>query len=200
MHKSSRSLRFLAAARICGAAAILGFALAPAAFAQETLTPGSFKAYAAEGIEPRLSDFSGLPVPRYASLRFDMVNGRAGPSADYPVRWTYQRAGLPVVVVRESKDWRKVRDPIGDEVWINQSQLNEQRMAITTHSGGMYREPKLEAPLAARFDPGSVVSLGACGTVWCPVNAQGQKGWILRDQLWGADPLPQAPSAAPGNR
>jgi SH3-like domain-containing protein len=200
MQKSSRSLRFLVAAQFCGAAAILGAVVAPAAFGQETLTPGSFKAYAAEGIEPRMSDFSGLPVPRYASLRFDMVNGRAGPSPDYPVRWTYERAGLPVVVIRESKDWRKVRDPMGDEVWINQSQLAEQRMAITTHSGGMHRDPKPEAPLAARFEPGSVVSLGACGTVWCPVNAQGQKGWILRGHLWGADPLPQTPLAAPGNR
>lgn len=200
MQKSSRSLRFLVAAQFCGAAAILAAALAPVALGQETLTPGSFKAFAADGIEPRLSDFSGLPVPRYASLRFDMVNGRAGPSPDYPVRWTYERAGLPVVVIRESKDWRKVRDPMGDEVWINQSQLNEQRMAITTHSGGMHRDPKPEAPLAARFEPGSVVSLGACGTVWCPVNAQGQKGWILREHLWGADPLPQAEDAAPGNR
>lgn len=201
MQKSRRRLSFLLAGPVfCAAALLWPVAVAQEASAPETLTPGSFVAYAADGMEPRLSDFSGLPVPRYASLRFNEVNGRSGPSPDYPVRWTYERAGLPVVVVRESKDWRKVRDPMGDEVWINKSQLNEQRMAITTHSGGMHRDPKPEAPLAARFEPGSVVSLGACGTMWCPVNAQGQKGWILREHLWGTDPLPQAQDAAPGNR
>lgn len=193
MQKSRRRLHSLMAGAVFCSAAIA----APLAFGQETLTPGSFKAYASDEVEPRMSDFSGLAVPRYASLKFDTVNGRAGPSADYPVRWTYERAGLPVVVIRESNDWRKVRDPMGDEVWVAASQLTEkQRTAITTHSGGMHRDPKTDAPLAARFDPGSVVKLGDCGTVWCPVTAQGQKGWILREHLWGADPLPPTP----GNR
>lgn len=186
--------------RTCGmifsALAGLAFVAPPLAHAQETLTPGSFRAYAADGVEPRLSDFSGLPVPRYASLRFDTVNGRSGPSHDYPVKWTFERVGLPVVVVRESNEWRKIRDPMGDEVWVNKSQLAEQRTAITTHAGTMHQKPAGDARPAARFNPGTVVSLGDCGTVWCPVNVQGQTGWILRDQLWGADPLPPAP----GNR
>ena len=131
MQKSRRRLSFLLAGPVfCAAALLSPVAAAQEASVPETLTPGSFVAYAADGMEPRLSDFSGLPVPRYASLRFNEVNGRSGPSPDYPVRWTYERAGLPVVVVRESKDWRKVRDPMGDEVWINKSQLNEQRTAI----------------------------------------------------------------------
>ncbi len=192
----TRSTTFLLAGQIFGALASLTLAAAPAAQAQEALTPGSFRAFAAEGVEPRMSDFSGLPVPRYASLRFDMVNGRSGPSADYPVKWTYERAGLPVVVVRESNEWRKVRDPVGDEVWVNKSQLAEQRTAITTHAGVMHLTPAADAAQAARFNPGTVVSLGDCGTVWCPVSTQGQKGWILREQLWGADALPPAP----GNR
>ena len=126
--------------------------------AQETLTPGSFKAFAADGMEARVSDFSGQTVPRYASLRYDEVNGRAGPSPDYPVRWTYERAGLPVVVIRESKDWRMIRDPVGDEVWINQSQLAPRRTAITTQAGVIYREPRTDAVKIARFGAGAVGS------------------------------------------
>ena len=80
-------------------------------------------------------------MPRYASLKFDEVNGRAGPSTDYPVRWNYERAGLPVIVIRESKEWRMIRDPMGDEVWVNKSQLGGQRTAITTDNGVVYREP-----------------------------------------------------------
>ena len=142
----STSIKKRSVAQIFGALGIFALAaIAPAAQAQDQLTPGSFRAYAAEGIEPRLSDFSGLPVPRYASLRFDEVNGRSGPSLDYPVKWTYERAGLPVVVIRESNEWRKVRDPMGDEVWVNASQLAEQRTAITTHAGAMVETPAPES-------------------------------------------------------
>lgn len=162
--------------------------------AQEALTPGSFKAFAAGSVEARVSDFSGQPVPRYASLKFDEVNGRAGPSTDYPVRWNYARAGLPVIIVRESKEWRMIRDPMGDEVWVNKSQLGGQRTAITTDNGLVYREPSGGSPRVAKFSAGAVVSLGDCGNVWCRVTADGRKGWVQRSHLWGADPL----SAAPG--
>ena len=186
---SRRPALFFAAAQLFGAALALG----SPALAQETLAPGSFKAFAADGMEARVSDFSGQTVPRYASLRYNEVNGRAGPSPDYPVRWTYERAGLPVVVIRESKDWRMIRDPMGDEVWINQSQLAAKRTAITTNSGVIYREPRTDAAKVARFGPGAVVSLGDCGQVWCRVEGDGRKGWVGKTDLWGADALKVSP-------
>lgn len=195
-HKRSRTAAFMLFAQISGIALVGGIALAasPAA-AQESLTPGSFKAFAAEGVEARVSDFSGQPVPRYASLRFDEVNGRAGPSMDYPIRWTYARAGLPVIVIRESKDWRMIRDPMGDEVWVNTSQLASQRTAITMEAGVVHRDPRADAAAIARFGAGAVVSLGDCGNLWCRVDAEGRKGWVKRAQVWGADAL----TATPGN-
>lgn len=187
--KRSRPAVFLRVAQLIGAAALASASAA----AQETLTPGSFKAFAASSMEARVSDFSGQPVPRYASLRYDLVNGRAGPSTDYPVRWNYERAGLPVIVIRESKDWRMIRDPMGDEVWINQSQLAEHRTAITTDIGVLFRDPRTDSQKVARFAAGAVLSLGDCGDVWCRVQADGRKGWIQRAHLWGADALPVAP-------
>ena len=180
-----RLATFLAIAQIFGAAG---------AHAQETLTPGSFKAYAPiAGAEPRVSDFSGKPVPRYASLRHDVVNGRSGPSTDYPVKWTYERAGLPVVIIRESQDWRKIRDPLGDEVWVNKSQLAAERTAITTDTGAMFRDANPRSERIARFAAGAVVSLGDCTGTWCQATAEGREGWIRRAQLWGIDPLTRAP-------
>ncbi len=184
--KRIRLVTFLAIAQIFGAAL---------AHAQEPLAPGSFKAVAAETTAPRLSEFSGKPVPRYASLRHDEVNGRSGPSTDYPVRWTYERLGLPVVVVRESKDWRKVRDPMGDEVWVNKSQLAAERTAITTDAGAIYRDANPRSALVARFAAGAVVSLGDCAPAWCKVEAEGRSGWIRKTLLWGVDAL----IAEPGN-
>jgi len=176
-------------------AQIFGAAVAAAQTPLTPLTPGSFKAYAPESMEPRVSDFSGKPVPRYASLRHDLVNGRSGPSLDYPIRWTYERAGLPVVIVRESQDWRKIRDPMGDEVWVNKSQLAAERTAITTDTGAIFRDADPRSAHIARFEAGAVVSLGNCKGAWCQVTAEGREGWIRRVQLWGIEPL----TGAPGN-
>ena len=41
---------------------------------------------------------TGLPVPRYVSLKTDRVNLREGPSKEHRTRWVYQRAGLPMEV------------------------------------------------------------------------------------------------------
>ena len=53
---------------------------------------------------------SGLPVPRFVSLKADRVNLREGPSKDHRTTWIYERAGLPVEITAEFGMWRKVRD------------------------------------------------------------------------------------------
>lgn len=186
--KHIRFVTFLAVAQIFGAALVN----ASPASAQEALTPGSFKAYAAEGVESRVSDFSGLPVPRYSSLRYDRVNGRAGPSLDYPVAWSYERLGLPVVIVRESQEWRKIRDPQGDEVWVHRRMLAAERTAITTDAGSIRRSAESRSAAVARFEAGTVLQLAGCDVAWCRVEAEGRKGFVLKSEVWGAGDLPAA--------
>lgn len=184
-----RFVTFLVVAQIFGAAAMVN----PPASAQEgALTPGSFKAYAAEGVEARVSDFSGLPVPRYSSLRYDKVNGRAGPSLDYPVAWTYERRGLPVVIVRESQEWRKIRDPQGDEVWVHRRMLAGERTVVTTDKGAIRRTADSRSAPVARFEAGAVLQLHDCTSAWCEVEAEGRRGFVLKTEVWGANDLPAA--------
>ena len=53
---------------------------------------------------------SGLPIPRFASLRSDEVNVRTGPGTRYPVDWVFKRKSMPVEIVAEYENWRKIRD------------------------------------------------------------------------------------------
>ena len=53
---------------------------------------------------------SGLPVPRFVTLKSDDINMRVGPGREYPLAWVYKRKGLPVKVIAESDVWRKVAD------------------------------------------------------------------------------------------
>lgn len=182
-----RPVVLLLVAYICGA-----FAPAHAQDAAGALA-GTFKAYAAEGVEARVSNFSGLPVPRYSSLKYGDVNGRAGPSTDYPVAWSYHRLGLPVVIVRESQEWRKIRDPQGDEVWVHRRVLAGERTAITTEDGSIRLKPSKSARPAAHYAAGAVVKFASCEGAWCRVEAEGRKGWAPRTELWGADDLRAAP-------
>src|SRR3954467_11224407 len=61
---------------------------------------------------------TGLPVPRYVSLKTDRVNLREGPSKDNRTAWVYQRAGLPVEIVAEYETWRRIRDSEGAGGWF----------------------------------------------------------------------------------
>ena len=56
------------------------------------------------------NDGSGLPVPRFVSLKSDHVNVRGGPNKDHDVAWVYTRPGLPVEITAEYENWRRIRD------------------------------------------------------------------------------------------
>jgi len=112
---------------------------------------------AQEIVEPqpqRVSQFSGKPVPRFETLRYSEVNGRVGPSLEHPIRWRYEREGLPVLIVKESQDWRRVQDPDGEEVWMHARMLRADRQT------GSWRYGDLARPVG-RLD-------------------QGQRGWASR--------------------
>ena len=88
---------------------------------------------------------TGLPLPRYASLKTDRVNLREGPSKEHPTKWVFQRAGLPVEITAEFEIWRKVRDSEGAEGWVLHSLLSGRRTGLV----GSARKPR-----CSRFTPG----------------------------------------------
>ncbi len=73
---------------------------------------------------------SGLPVPRFVSLKSDRVNVRSGPNKDQDVRWVYTRAGMPVEITAEFENWRRIRDWEGAEGWVYHSLLSGRRSAV----------------------------------------------------------------------
>ncbi|MFT9417925.1 SH3 domain-containing protein [Acetobacter sp.] len=73
--------------------------------------------------DPAKGSVTGLPLPRYAALRSDEVNMRAGPGQRFPILWVYHRRGMPVRVEREFDVWRLVEDPTGQKGWMQQATL-----------------------------------------------------------------------------
>lgn len=139
---------------------------------------------------------SGLPVPRFVSLKPARVNLRIGPGRDYAVSWLFMKAGLPVEIIQEYDNWRRIRDADGTEGWVYQSLLSGKRTAITApwlkdNQGAMInmrRDASDTAGLAAEVEPGVVGTVRECNGQWCRMDMGGARGWIKQSELWGVYP------------
>ena len=165
--RSSRALRFALAA------ALALWATVAAADAPGTVT--------------------GLPLPRYASLKTDRGNLREGPSKDHSTKWVYQRAGLPVEITAEFDIWRKVRDSEGVEGWVLHSLLSGRRTALVGvgKKGAVYKiyaQPRAGGGVAATLQSGVIANVKSCDGSWCLIDGEGYKGYIEQVALWGVYP------------
>ncbi len=137
-----------------------------------------------------VSTTSGLPVPRYVSLKSDHVNVRAGPTKDQDVSWIYTRSGLPVEVTAEFENWRRVRDSEGAEGWVYHSLLSGRRTAVITMKkkdelAALHDSPDGSSAVAARLQAGVVAQVKRCAAGWCRIAGNGFDGWIEQERLWG---------------
>jgi SH3-like domain-containing protein len=131
---------------------------------------------------------TNLPLPRFAALRSDEVNLRAGPGTRYPIEWVYKRRELPVEIQREFEVWRLVQDPDGTKGWVHSATLTGRRSFIVTATDATLRRDAQDgaAPVAV-LKPGVVGHIRACqaNADWCQVQVGDYRGYLRRSQFWG---------------
>lgn len=142
--------------------------LPTAAFAQET----------------GVGSVSRLPIPRFVSLKSNDVNVRVGPGVGYPIRQVYMRANLPMEVIAEFGNWRKVKDVYGSEGWVLHSLLSGRRYAIAVQEAPMLNMHK-GSRAVMRLGEGVQVKLEECEETQCEVEYHDEKGWVDKSNLWG---------------
>ncbi|MFL5255227.1 MAG: SH3 domain-containing protein [Rhodopila sp.] len=154
--------------------------------------PSTPPAPAAESTpEPEKPDGSPAKLPRFASLRSDEVNMRAGPGLRYRIDWVYKRRDLPVEILREFDVWRWVRDPDGIEGWMQQATLMGRRSFIVQKADATLRaEPNDTAAAVAVLKPGVIGRIRSCeaASAWCNVQTGSYRGYLRREQFWGVFP------------
>ncbi len=157
------------------------------------LLAGAFAAGPTDAAANPKGSVSGLPIPRYVSLKSDRVNLREGPSKEHRTTWIFQRAGLPVEIVAEFDNWRRIRDAEGSEGWVLHSLLSGRRSAIVapwrkgaTHD--LHDDPDPASPVVARLESGVVVSVRRCDKKLCRVVGRGFDGYLDQKLLWGVYP------------
>jgi SH3-like domain-containing protein len=138
---------------------------------------------------------SGLPVPRFVSLKADRINLRSGPGTDYPTGWVFRRAGLPVEVVKEFEGWRQVRDADGATGWVLQSCLCGRRTGLVfawVRKQGpppplvpIYSSDSASSAVIVNVEAGVIADLHSCDGRWCRVTVDQYGGYIEQKKLWG---------------
>ncbi|MEM7300076.1 MAG: SH3 domain-containing protein [Pseudomonadota bacterium] len=139
---------------------------------------------------------SGLPLPRFVSLKSKAVNLRVGPGRQYSVSWLYVKSGLPVEVIQEFDQWRRVRDSEGTEGWVYHSLLTGKRTAIIAPWSKSeksvfveaHSQPNADAHTVAKLQAGVVVKVNECERGWCEVTAGDVDGYVDQQELWGVYP------------
>ena len=159
----------------------------------DTVVPGAVAASPQEPQSTSKIGPSGLPVPRFVSLKNESTNVRRGPSSDHGVLYVYQRKGTPVEIVAEFEHWRRIRDSAGAEGWVYKSLLSGTRTILiapwkTDIVVELRSRPQATAALVARLEPGVQGEVESCNGVWCAISAGGYDGFVSQNMLFGVYP------------
>ena len=138
---------------------------------------------------------------KFFSLKSAEVNLRVGPGEEYPVVWILTKAGLPVKLIAEFNNWRKVQLIDGTEGWIHVNIISRKNTAMVqvaekysknnsydaeAPTAIMYKYNSRNRPIA-KVEENVVVRVLRKEDDWIKVEVNGIKGWIERKNLWGAE-------------
>jgi len=154
-------------------------------------TPAATGAHAAQDLQT--GPVSGLPLPRFVSLKSDRVNVRSGPNKDHDVAWVFTHGGLPVEITAEFENWRRVRDWEGAEGWVYHSLLSGRRTALVSlkapdELASLHEQANSQSPLSARLQTGVQAEVRECSGTWCRISGKDFEGWIEQSRLFGVYP------------
>lgn len=133
-----------------------------------------------------------LPLPRFATIKSAKMNSRVGPGFDYPVIWHYWRKNMPVEIIEEYDQWRKIKDVDGDTSWVYQSLLSGVRSAIIKVAQNKNRAflpilttKDLKSHIISKVENGAIVTVKHCDKTWCYINIGRISGYVPQEKLWG---------------
>lgn len=127
-----------------------------------------------------------LPLPRFVSTRSDEINVRTGPGVRYPIKWVIVKEDMPIEIIAEYEDWRKVRDIERSEGWVHKAMLSGRRMALVkSDKKNIFENGDAKSKVVAVANKGSVLKVDECDGKFCEVEAKSVDGFIKQEDLWG---------------
>jgi len=122
----------------------------------------------------------------FLSLRNSEVNLRQGPSFEYPIKLTYKKKYLPVIILDRSDAWREIKDFENNSGWVHISQLSKKKTALNSRNNSiLYKKPTIYSKPIAKLEIGRLVLIKKCNKEWCKIISANFTGWIDKNSLWG---------------
>lgn len=122
----------------------------------------------------------------FLTLKNNEVNLRQGPSFEYPIKLVYKKKYLPVVIIDELENWRKIKDFENNSGWIHVSQLSKKKSAINIKKNSiLYKKSTIFSKPIAKLENGRLILIKKCRKNWCKIISEDYEGWILKNTLWG---------------
>jgi SH3-like domain-containing protein len=132
-----------------------------------------------------ISSFSLKATDLFVSLKSSEVNMRVGPGKEYPIAWVFMRANLPMILMAEFDQWRKVKFIDGTVGWVHKNMISRKSSAIVTENYAiMYKHASKKHPIA-KIEKGVVVRILKRDGDFVKADINNQKGWIEKKFLWG---------------
>lgn len=137
-----------------------------------------------------------LPIPRFVSLKPSDTPMREGPSKDHRIKWVFKREGLPVEVIAEHEQWRRIRDSDSTDGWVYHARLSNRRTVVirapkdpkANGEQRLFKEENENSAVVAKVQPGVVANIERCSKEWCRVSVEGYSGHIRKGVVWGVYP------------
>lgn len=131
---------------------------------------------------------TNLPLPRYVTLKKAEVNARRGPGLTHRIDWVFTRAGMPLRITAEYEHWRRVEDATGEGGWVQYAMLSGARSVLVATDMAEFRgRADRASEVAFQAERGVIGRLLECSTDWCRVTVDGNKGWVMKADLWGVE-------------
>ncbi|MEL6599353.1 MAG: SH3 domain-containing protein [Pseudomonadota bacterium] len=129
---------------------------------------------------------SGLPLPRFVSLKASEANVRRGPSRRHSIDWKFVQRGMPLRVTAEYDVWRRVEDHEGEGGWVHTTLLSGNRSALVVVEATTLRKSSdINGKAIAEARLGVVARLDECVPDWCFIRVTEHAGWVPYQHLWG---------------
>lgn len=129
---------------------------------------------------------TNLPIPRYVSMKASEANIRRGPGLTHRIDWVFQHRGMPLRITAEFSNWRRVEDQDGVGGWVHYSLLSGTRtVRVLEPLVTMYSSASDSVRANAQIEGGAIARLMECEPDWCRISADGYRGWVRKDVIWG---------------
>ena len=122
---------------------------------------------------------------KFLMLKNKKVNVRYGPSFDHPIKFIYKKIYLPLKIIDEKENFRKIIDHKKNSGWIHISQLKKSKSLITTSPKILFKKSTKYSKPLAKLDKGRLIMVKKCEKNWCNIKTENFTGWIVKNNVWG---------------